>query len=324
MQTQRKNFGGLDGFRLAAALLVVAIHTSPLASFNGDADFFFTRVLARVAVPFFFMVTGQFVLSGLFSKDSREYDKCVGKAKKFLLRLSLLYAASIVLYLPLGLYAGHYKGLTLLSLLRMLVFDGTFYHLWYFPACILGVLILLLMSRFLKLRTAAAVSALLYLIGLFGDSYYGFADMSPVLRSVYEGMFCIFSYTRNGLFLAPAFLMLGILAGRCSHVPADSTFSQELRDFSQELRDMDKIPETDPDFLDGSQRSPLSLESSPLLPAVFLALSFCAMTAEAFLLHFFELQRHDSMYLFLIPVSFFLYRCLLALPAASRDRKSVV
>lgn len=53
----------LDIFRLVAALLVVAIHTSPLSSFNADADFFLTRVLARVAVPFFLMVTGFFVLS---------------------------------------------------------------------------------------------------------------------------------------------------------------------------------------------------------------------------------------------------------------------
>ena len=58
----RHNYGGLDRFRIAAALLVVAIHTSPLASLSEGADFFLTRVLARVAVPFFFMVTGQFVL----------------------------------------------------------------------------------------------------------------------------------------------------------------------------------------------------------------------------------------------------------------------
>ena len=58
----------LDRARLAAALLVVAIHTSPLSSFSAEGDFFLTRVLARTAVPFFFMVTGQFVLSdSLFS-----------------------------------------------------------------------------------------------------------------------------------------------------------------------------------------------------------------------------------------------------------------
>ena len=54
--------GGLDYFKLIAALLVVAIHTSPLATLNADADFILTRVIARVAVPFFLMVSGYFIL----------------------------------------------------------------------------------------------------------------------------------------------------------------------------------------------------------------------------------------------------------------------
>lgn len=60
MHTTR-NSGWLDRFRILAALLVAAIHTSPLASVSEGADFFLTRVLARIAVPFFLMVTGQFV-----------------------------------------------------------------------------------------------------------------------------------------------------------------------------------------------------------------------------------------------------------------------
>lgn len=64
-----KYYGWLDRFRLVAALLVIAIHTSPLTVFSEDADFFFTRVLARVAVPFFFMLTGHFTLGSLFFSD---------------------------------------------------------------------------------------------------------------------------------------------------------------------------------------------------------------------------------------------------------------
>ena len=39
MQT-RQNYGGLDVFRLVAAFLVIAIHTSPLTCFGANADFF--------------------------------------------------------------------------------------------------------------------------------------------------------------------------------------------------------------------------------------------------------------------------------------------
>lgn len=282
IQTQ-KSSGGLDLFRLAAALLVIAIHTSPLASFSGGADFFLTRILARTAVPFFFMVTGHFILSELFT--GRECPKTAGqklfpaRLQKYLLRLSLLYGAAILLYLPLGVYAGHYEGLTLGKTLRMLLFDGTFYHLWYFPACILGILLVWLFSRFLDLKGVTVISVLLYVVGLFGDSYFGLAEKVPLLSTAYNGMFQIFSYTRNGLFLAPVFLVLGIWAGQ----------------------GMKKSPALQP----------------PLRHIILLVLSFCIMTAEAFILRCFDLQRHDSMYLFLVPVMYFLYQCLLSVPVDS-------
>ncbi|NLM03852.1 MAG: acyltransferase, partial [Clostridiales bacterium] len=56
-----KEYGGLDYFRIIAAALVVAIHTSPLSIINDRADFIFTRILCRIAVPFFFMVSGFFL-----------------------------------------------------------------------------------------------------------------------------------------------------------------------------------------------------------------------------------------------------------------------
>ena len=53
----KDNYRWLDRFRLIAALLVIAIHTSPLGSVSPEGDFYLTRVFARIAVPFFFMVT---------------------------------------------------------------------------------------------------------------------------------------------------------------------------------------------------------------------------------------------------------------------------
>lgn len=275
----RQNYGGLDRFRIAAALLVIAIHTSPLASVNEGADFFLTRVLARVAVPFFFMVTGQFVVGGFLSPSA----KGTARFRRYLMKTGLLYVFCILLYLPIGIYAGHYEEMNVGSALRMLVFDGTFYHLWYFPACLLGVGLVYLMSRALSLRGMTIVSALLYVIGLFGDSYYGLAQKAPALEAAYEFGFGIFSYTRNGLFLAPLFLVLGAWMStadkRTKAAPADR---QKL-----------------------------------LFLCLSAGVSFALMTGEAFLLRHFQLQRHDSMYLALVPTMFFLYRCLICLPRKS-------
>lgn len=54
---KNKYYSGIDWMRLIAAVLVITIHTSPLASYNTTGDFILTRVIARVAVPFFFMTT---------------------------------------------------------------------------------------------------------------------------------------------------------------------------------------------------------------------------------------------------------------------------
>lgn len=85
----------LDLFRLAAVMLVVANHTSPLVSVSPLWDFWFTRVLARVAVPFFLMVSGYFL-----AKDQWR------RTGVFLKKTCLLYGAAVLLYLPLNWYNG--------------------------------------------------------------------------------------------------------------------------------------------------------------------------------------------------------------------------
>ncbi len=283
MQT-RQRYESLDRFRMLAAALVVAIHTSPLMSYSAQADFFLTRIFARTAVPFFLMVTGQFVVSGFFQdEEHNDGDAAImhrnepvylwNSVWRYVKKMLLLYGLAVLIYLPAGLYAGQYQNLHITDALRMLVFDGTFYHLWYFPACITGVLLVYGMSRFMNERQAAAAAAILYVIGLFGDSYYGLAERLPAARDIYGAIFRISSYTRNGIFLAPVFLILGAAAGNRQEAYADKHTS----------------------FLKAA-----------------LCISFAAMTAEAFTLRHFQLQRHDSMYAALLPVMFFLYENLLA------------
>ncbi len=279
----KPNYGWLDRFRIIAALAVIAIHTSPLDTFHEGADFFLTRVLARIAVPFFFMVTGHFVVAGFLpSGKAAPSTKSMVRFRKFLAKTSMLYLFCIILSLPVGIYAGHYEDISVGVLLRMLFFDGTFYHLWYFPACIMGVALVYLLSRFLSLGAMTAVSAVLYAIGLLGDSYYGLVEKVPALEAFYGFLFQISSYTRNGLFLAPLFLVLGAwMAGAAQ--------GQGGRDLSEKR----------------------------LFLCSLFALSFALMTGEAFLLRHFQFQRHDSMYLLLVPVMLFLYRFLLCIPVKS-------
>ena len=165
---KNKYYSGIDWMRLIAAVLVITIHTSPLASYNTTGDFILTRVIARVAVPFFFMTTGYFTLSR-YHYDNR---KLLG----FLKKTGIIYVAAIAVYLPLNIYNGYFNQANLLpNMLKDLVFDGTLYHLWYLPASMLGMLIAWQLVQKLDYSKGLIVAGLLYLIGLFGDSYYGIA-----------------------------------------------------------------------------------------------------------------------------------------------------
>lgn len=256
-----KSYPAIDAFRLAAALLVVAIHTSPLSSFSETGDFILTRIAARVAVPFFFLTTGFF----LISRYSRDGERLISFAK----RTALLYGGSILLYLPLNLYNDYFQmEYVLPNLIKDLAFDGTFYHLWYLPASILGAAIAWGLVKKWNYPGALALAGALYAAGLLGDGYYGLARRLPALRHFYGMLFQVSDYTRNGLFFAPVFLILGAwMAERRREMPLGKAL------------------------------------------AGFCA-SFALMFGEAMLLRRFRLQRHDSMYLFLIPCIYFLY-CLL-------------
>lgn len=207
---QRREYAGIDYFRLIAAFLVVAIHTSPLTVFGETADFILTRVVARVAVPFFFMASG-FFLSSYDEAGKPHFNRLA----VFMKRTSFLYGIAILFYLPLNIYSGTmHEWRCLPNLLKDIVFNGTFYHLWYLPAAMVGACITWLLLKKLKTGQAFAISLVLYGFGLFGDSYYGISEKIPFLRAVYQDLFLFFDYTRNGLFFAPVFLLLGALLAR--------------------------------------------------------------------------------------------------------------
>ena len=205
---QRKNYAAIDNFRLIAALLIVAIHTAPLASFSKTADFLVTYCFGRIGVPFFLMVTGYFVLAPYQKKVHS--NQGIGTMGKFLKKTVLLYFISTLLYLPLKIYSGNFSH-NVWDWMKEIFFDGTFYHLWYLPAVLLGCLLLMALLSFCSPLTVSAVVSVLYIIGVLGDSYYNLVSQVPFFKMVYEAIFQISSYTRNGIFFAPAFLWMGVV-----------------------------------------------------------------------------------------------------------------
>ena len=268
-----KSYTGIDVFRLVAAVLIITIHTSPLAGLSETGDFILTRIVARVAVPFFFVTSGFFLIS--------RYHYQTAKLCAFVKKTVLIYGAAIALYIPINLYNGYFKMEYLLpNLIKDIVFDGTLYHLWYLPASVIGGVIAWGLVKKLDYRKAFAVAAAFYLVGLFGDSYYGVIKNVPILSGFYALIFQVSDYTRNGIFFAPVFFIMGGF----------------IADYSDR----------------GENKSEIVCDQSVRKKSgVCFGLSMALMLVEGLVLHHFQLQRHDSMYVFLLPCVYFLFLVLL-------------
>ena len=155
-------------------------------------------------------------------------------------------------------------------------FEGTFYHLWYLPAAILGLWLTALLMRKLSRSACLAVVCVLYVLGLLGDSNWGLIENVPGISSVYNGIFTLMGYTRNGLFFAPIFMLLGA-----------------------------RLRESKP--------------RNASAEAIGLVVSFAVMLCEALFARAQGWQRHDSMYIMLPFVMYFLF----ALLAHSRGKVSL-
>ncbi len=189
--------------RIVAAIFVVAIHTLPFAQINPRAEVIFTRTIARVGVPFFFMIIGFFVL--------RNQKRDFSKISRYLFKILFLYLVATFIYIPIIIYSKGYPTTDVVrESLKMFFFDGTFYHLWYFPAAIIGLIIVTPLVNIIR-GFALLIVTILYIFGLLGDSYYFISHSSPFLSNIYNCLFRIFDYTRNGIFFAPMYIYLGSL-----------------------------------------------------------------------------------------------------------------
>lgn len=257
----------MDKFRILCAIFIIAIHTYPFVTVNQNLEIIFTHIICRVGVPFFLMVTGYFVLP----KAINNKQKLVEYTKKIL----KIYILSILLYLPINIYSGNISN-SILEIIKDIFINGTFYHLWYFPALILGIWIVYYLIKKLNKKTIVTILLVLYIIGLFGDSYYKLGNSINFVSLFYNVIFNIFDYTRNGLFYTPIFLYLGY---------AFNTRKLKIKN-----------------------------------SLVLFIISLILMIIEGLIINHYHIQKHDSMYIMLIPVMIFLFSLILN-TSASNNKK---
>lgn len=175
-QAGRQNYNAVDLTRFIGSIFVVMIHVPPLGGTQvaDTISYFLQNYFGRIAVPFFFVMSGFF----LFRKTTQaEFDP--EPVKKYLFRTLRLYLFWTVVYFPLSL---HYirmeeSGFVSVTLhyIRNLLFVGSYVQLWYLNALIVAVtMVSYLLYKRVRIRKILLMAACLYVCGLFGQSWFGF------------------------------------------------------------------------------------------------------------------------------------------------------
>lgn len=203
-----KKYNSIDLTKFLMSFLIIAIHTDPLITYNTNANYILVNIIARLAVPFFFITSGFF-----FSKYNEWYSQ-----KHYLKRILKLYISWLLIYLPFDLYSLYENGNSsfknIIIYMRECLFNNTpvAWQLWYLPSLIVSLIFLCyLCHKGISYKKIYIISIIFYLFGLMGNSYYVIFVKIPFIRHILYYYLKVFVTTRNGLFFGLAFVTIGFI-----------------------------------------------------------------------------------------------------------------
>lgn len=141
MSTTHLRNNSIDIARLICAILVVSIHTRPLEDINPYLGYVAIEVFPRIAVPFFYCISGYFYIEKI--ESAREKTRVAFK-KTFMKLLKVYLFWSVVFFLcDINSYFNtgmNWKGIIASYFLNFFVY-GSYYHLWYFIGLFFSIII---------------------------------------------------------------------------------------------------------------------------------------------------------------------------------------
>ena len=273
----KKNYyHSIDLVKIMCAVMIVCIHTSPLASYDSHVNSFLVNCICRVAVPFFFISSGF-----LLFKRAGVNPVNGSTVKNYLKRILVLYLFWSAVYFPITaveMYRCHdpkAAGLIFLNWLKNMIFTAGYGFLWYLPATIAAVAVVgLLLKKGVSVNKIIAAGLVLFLIGLCGQTYYGLVSGIPFpqgVKNFFAGFYDIIGTTRNGIFEGIIFVALGARLSQKEH------FGKLKYSF------------------------------------LMLVISFALLSVEFITVSKMGWRLEYDMYLFLIPCAYYLLKCALCL-----------
>ena len=175
MKDNNERRASIDIFRYICSILVIAIHTEPLQEIDPTWGFIAANIIPRIAVPFFFTVSGYFYIQKIHYGENQ--------FMQYLKRLLGVYCVWSSLYFLIDFVKwGHanIKGF-IVNCIESFFYYGSYYHFWFFPALIFALCITTFLWQSKYRNIIIPLSIFLYSLGCLGCSYYNVSKNIPVL-----------------------------------------------------------------------------------------------------------------------------------------------
>ena len=205
---EKKEYFAVDLTKFIVAYLNMSVHFTIFKDVNTDFNFWWTQVFCRVSVPYFFIASGYFSANKLQDKE---------KILVYLKRIFQMYVLYTLIFLPdlINEYKRERLGLVegVLEFLKAFFFTGSYFHLWYFLALMVGVALIYLLINHVKLddKRLLIVTGIFYGIGTLGNAYRNVWRGIPAIENIWTMYESLFMTTRNGIFFSPLLIVLGYL-----------------------------------------------------------------------------------------------------------------
>ena len=200
----------IDVLKFVAALFVVGIHSMPLMSFNTLVNNVIFQGVARLAVPFFFVVSAYFLFRKINSKPE-DGKKIVWNYAK---RLAILYLFWFIVFFPvimkirfLDYVPGYGIKKSLYFFFREVIWSSSFQGSWFLNASIVGALIVFWCSKKMSKKGLAFLGGACFIFTVISSGYYQLFE--PVIGPFYEKFVAIFNEPYNTFFAGIVYFIIG-------------------------------------------------------------------------------------------------------------------
>lgn len=215
--TERKNYWSLDVAKLICAVLIMSAHfAAEWGNFPTIIDYGFS--LYVIAVPFFFVCSGFLFFKKWISMNNEDRKQYLISYQK---RIWIMYGCWTLVYIPFEVIYWIKEGDVLTKALEWLhtalVFQ-TYSTIWFLPALAVGIAVVCFLWSHFSKRSMIVIAALLYVFGMLGYTY-NFLIEGTVIGQIMDLYLLVFETSRNGLFNAVPFIVMGLVLSQSEIVP---------------------------------------------------------------------------------------------------------